>query len=595
MCGITGYINLKDSIDSEIIRQMTDSLLHRGPDGGSIYISENQHVSIGHRRLSFLDLSEQGKQPMKDNSGKVMITFNGEIYNFQELKKELSDYEFQTTTDTEVILAGYKKWGIDVINKLKGMFAFALLDESKQKLYLARDRFGIKPLYYTIQEKKLLFASELKAIHVSRQVKMEVDFSSFADYFVYRYIPSPKTIWKNVKKLPPAHYAEIDLTSLDIKLTEYWKLYPSRKREELRSAADESDPITKTNTILQKSVKQHIYADVPIGSFLSGGYDSSALVHYMNQLRQKPATFSIGFSKWEKSEDQFAKIVASHLDVDNESVIADETSLNYVDKMADVYDEPIADISIVPTYMVSKLARSRVKAVVSGEGADEIFGGYTWQHDFYKQSYPASLLDKLKQKIFKEDTVDFYANAMAMGWFDETELKKMLHPRLHQYIPKDVHWFYRQHFNKNLSPLKSIQLMDIKCFMGELVLTKVDRASMANSLEVRVPFLDHELFEYVFGLNENDYFKPNQTKYLLHKNIEKHLPNEILERKKQGFVGPDSYYMDLNWYKNQLKSSKLVELNIINQHYIDDLLKETYNWKLWKLLIMEKWFKKWVR
>lgn len=594
MCGITGYINLKEAVTSEIIQQMTDSLIHRGPDGGATFISENNHIAFGHRRLSFLDLSEQGKQPMKDNSGQLTITFNGEIYNFLELKQELSDYHFQTTTDTEVILAGYKKWGINVVNKLKGMFTFALLDESNQKLYLARDRFGIKPLYYTLQDQKLLFASELKAIHASKQVKMEIDFSSFSDYFVYRYIPSPKTIWKNIKKLPPAYYATIDISNLEIKLTEYWKL--AEKKPLTASSdriADDSTLIVETDNFLRTSVKQHIYADVPIGSFLSGGYDSSALVHYMNQLKQKPATFSIGFSKWEKSEDQFAKIVANHLDVDNESIIADETSLDYLDKMADVYDEPIADISIIPTYMVSKLARSRVKAVVSGEGADEIFGGYTWQHDFYQQSYPASILDKLKQKLFKNDTVAFYSSAMAMGWFDKDELKKMLHPTLHQHIPEDVHWFYRKNFHQNLSPLKSIQLMDIKCFMGELVLTKVDRASMANSLEVRVPFLDHELFEYIFSLNEKQYFKKEQTKYLLYKNIENSLPKEILERKKQGFVGPDTYYMDLNWYKAQLKNSKLVEYGIINQSYIDELLKETYNWKLWKLLIMEKWFRKW--
>lgn len=598
MCGITGYINLRENVTSEIIQQMTDSLIHRGPDDGGIYISDNKHISLGHRRLSFLDLSGQGKQPMQDNSEKIIITFNGEIYNFLDLKQELSDYDFQTTTDTEVIIAGYKKWGIDVVNKLKGMFAFALLDESKQKLFLVRDRFGIKPLYYTIQDSKLLFASELKAIHASKQIEKEIDFSAFADYFVYRYIPSPKTIWKNIQKLPPASYAVVDTTSLQVKLTEYWKLTeitsptPSLRKEIV--STDDTETIKTTNDLLQESVKQHIYADVPIGSFLSGGYDSSALVHYMKQLGQLPNTFSIGFSKWEKSEDQFAKIVAGHLGVDNESVIADETSLNLVDKMAQVYDEPIADISIVPTYMVSKLARSRVKAVVSGEGADEIFGGYTWQHDFYNQSYPTSILDKVKKKLFKNDTVLFYANAMAMGWFDRNELTKMLHPDLHRHIPEDVHWFYRQHFDTRLSPLKSIQLMDIKCFMGELVLTKVDRASMANSLEVRVPFLDHELFEYIFSLNEKHYFKKEQTKYLLYKNIENALPKEILERKKQGFVGPDTYYMDLNWYKNHLKNSKLVEYNIINQSYIDGLLKETYNWKLWKLLIMEKWFQKWV-
>ena len=183
---------------------------------------------------------------------------------------------------------------------------------------------------------------------------------------------------------------------------------------------------------------------------------------------------------------------------------------------------------------------------------------------------------------------------MAMGWFDNDELKKMLQPELHQHISEDVHWFYRQNFNKTATPLKSIQFMDIKCFMGELVLTKVDRASMANSLEVRVPFLDHELFEYVFGIDEKEYFKKNQTKYLLYKNIETHLPEAILDRKKQGFVGPDAYYMDIQWYKEQLKSSKLVALGIVNQKYIDNLLKETYNWKLWKIVIMEKWAQKWL-
>lgn len=589
MCGITGYINIHNKISQSVIQQMTDALLHRGPDGGDTYIAENGHYALGHRRLSFLDLSEQGKQPMKGSSGKVFITFNGEIYNFPELKKELAnDYDFKTSTDTEVILAGYQKWGIGVVNQLKGMFAFALLDEEKQQLYLVRDRFGIKPLYYTIQHNQLAFASELKAIHAANVVSKEIDFSAFADYFVYRYIPSPKTIWKNIHKLPPAHYAAIDLKNLNCDLVEYWKLPVDNQQQ------NDQQMIEEVGTILQESVRQHMYADVPVGSFLSGGYDSSALVSYMDQLGQKPTTFSIGFSKWEKSEDHFAKIVANHLNVPNEAVVADKASLRLIDRMATVYDEPIADISIVPTYMVSQLARSRVKAVLSGEGADELFGGYTWQHDFFNQQYPSSVLDKLKRKLFKNDPVSYYANAMAMGWFDREELRKMLHPDLHQYIPEDVHWFYRQHFKKNLSPLKSIQYMDIKCFMGELVLTKVDRASMANSLEVRVPFLDHELFEYVFKLDEKKYFRKDQTKYLLYKNIEKQLPKEILERKKQGFVGPDSYYMDIKWYQDQLKNSRLVALNIVNQQYIDDLFNESYNWKLWKLLIMEKWFQQWV-
>ena len=589
MCGITGYIDVNAGAEPDVIQRMTDTLLHRGPDGGGTFISKDGKVTLGHRRLSFLDLSENGKQPMQDFSETLAITFNGEVYNYKELRDELrSEYTFSTNSDTEVILAGYRKWGIGVISKLKGMFAFGLLDEDKQQLFLVRDRFGIKPLYFSLDNEKLIFASELKAILASGKIKREIDYSAFADYFVYRYIPSPKTIWKGVKKLPPAHCMTVDLKTWRTDLSEYWDLRASCERE------DEALAIRKTGDVLKNSLEEHARADVPVGAFLSGGYDSSALVSYLCKSGNPPDTFSIGFSNWEKSEDQFAKVVADHLKVSNKSVVADESSLGLIDIMPSVYDEPIADISIIPTFMVSKLARTDVKAVVSGEGADEIFGGYTWQHEFYSREYPDSFWGKLKQKLFPGDSVAFYAQAMAMGWFDNEELEKMLHPDLHRFIPEDVHWFYRKNFRKELTPIKGIQYMDMKCFMGELVLTKIDRASMANSLEVRVPFLDHTLFEYVFSLDESVYFKKEQTKYLLYKNIQEDLPDEILLRKKQGFVGPDVYYMNLSWYRNQLKNSKLVEYKLINQSYIDELLEESYNWKLWKILVMEKWFQKWM-
>lgn len=588
MCGITGYIDLKNKVNSEVIYKMTESLVHRGPEGSGIYISDNEIVSLGHRRLSFLDLTSHGQQPMISNDEQYVISFNGEIYNYLELKKELeSFYVFKTNTDTEIILAGYKKWGIEVVSKLKGMFAFCLLNLSKNQLYLVRDRFGIKPLYYTIQNKKLFFGSELKAIFASNMVQKDIDFSSFADFFVYRYIPSPKTIWKNIFKIPPANYIRIDLNDLSLEKIEYWKL--NSKENEFT----ECQIISKVNSILSNSVLQHTRSDVPIGSFLSGGYDSSAIVLFMKKLKLNPTTFSIGFSNWDKSEDKFAKIVAEYINVENESVVADKKSLELIEEMAVVYDEPIADISIIPTYMVSRLAKSKVKAVLSGEGADEIFGGYTWQHDFMKLINPSTVFGKLKQKIQPINTVNFYAFAMSMGNFDSKELKRMLQPHLHQYIPKDVYWFYRKHYKPQLTPLKSIQYLDIKCFMAELVLTKIDRASMANSLEVRVPFLDHELFEYIYSLKENCYFKKEQTKFTLYKNIEGELPTAILERRKQGFVGPDTYYMNTEWYSNQLKNSTLVNLKIVNQTYIDELLNKTYTWKLWKLLIMEKWFQKW--
>jgi len=590
MCGIVGYFDSQRPINEAQFNTMLSTLNHRGPDGWGTYFNMDKSIALGHRRLSFIDLSETGKQPMCDTKGNNWITFNGEIYNYKELREELANsYQFKTETDTEVLLAAYQEWGIKFINKLKGMFAFGLYDTSLNKLFLVRDRFGIKPLYYFTNGKQLIFASEIKAIMASGIAKKEIDFSAFADYFVYRYIPSPKTIWKNVAKLSPATYLEIDTINLNIKTTEYWKI------ESLNKTENNDLLVKEINEILQRSVREHTRADVPIGSFLSGGYDSSALVHYMKQLNQEPKTFSIGFSKWEKSEDQYAKIVAEHLQVDNTSVIADEESLKLLDLMADVYDEPIADISIIPTYMVSKLAAQKVKAVLSGEGADEIFAGYTWQQDFMKQHNSKNWLSKLLSKNKpNEDTVMFYAQSMAMGWFDNEELKRMLNPALHQYIPNDVHWFYRKHFDKHLSPLKSIQYLDVKCFMGELVLTKIDRASMANSLEVRVPFLDHTLLEKVFSLNENIYFKANQTKDLLYQNIKSYLPQQILNRKKQGFVGPDEYYMNLDFYANTLKNSLLVKHHIINQDYIDNLLKETYNWKLWKILIMEKWYKRWI-
>lgn len=588
MCGILGHISINKTIDQAIFGQMLTTLEHRGPDDFGVYFSMDKKFALGHTRLSFLDLSDFGKQPFSTTEKDLWITFNGEIYNFLELKEELKNhYEFKTNTDTEVLIAGYQTWGINFINKLKGMFAFALLDEKKGKLFLVRDRFGIKPLYYYQNSENLIFGSELKAILASEIPKKEIDFSAFADYFVYRYVPSPKTIWKDIKKLPPAHYLEINTTNLEQKLHEYWHISAENK------TINPDEIIAKTDAILFKSVKEHLRSDVPIGSFLSGGYDSSALVYYLKKMDYDPKTFSIGFSKWEKSEHQFASIVAKHLNVDNKSIIADNSSLDLVNKMADVYDEPIADISIVPTFMVSQLAGQEVKAVLSGEGADEIFGGYSWQHEFHKLNNPKGFFQKIKTKLQPIDTVSFYAKAMAMGWFDKEELQKMLHPNLHQFIPDDVHWFYRRHFNNALSPLKSIQYMDIKCFMAELVLTKVDRASMANSLEVRVPFLDHELFETVFSLDENGYYKKDKSKYLLYENIKNGLPKEILERKKQGFVGPDAYYMDLEYYKTELRNSKLVEYQIINQSYIDDLFKETYNWKLWKILIMEKWFQKW--
>lgn len=589
MCGIIGQVKLGGEVDRERFASATEALYHRGPDGGGLYFSESGRIALGHRRLSFLDLSDSGNQPMESVDGSVVVTFNGEIYNYKELRERLqNDYQFRTNTDTEVLVAAYQLWGIELLDNLIGMFAFAIYDRKKEVIFLVRDRFGIKPVYYALDQEQFTFASELKALLKAEAKRRDLDFSAMADFFVYRYVPSPKSIWKGVKKLPPAHYLRISLTNLSFSEHEYWKLNVSDH------SMDQNDLISMTDSMLSESVAMHLRSDVPIGSFLSGGYDSSALAYYMKRSGQSPHTFSVGFDNWDASEDIFAKKVSDHLGLSNSTVSLSKDSLSLLDLMPDVYDEPIADISIVPTYAVSQLARSEVKAVFSGEGADELFGGYGWHHEYYRQLYPETWKGRLHRFLNPVDTVAFYANSMAMGMFDSEQLKLMFNPELHDQLEDDAHWFYRKHHRPEMGKVKSVQYLDVKCFMAELVLTKVDRASMANSLEVRVPFLDHRLFEALFSKSELSYLKSDQTKFLLYENIKNAMPQDILARKKQGFVGPDSYYMDIEWYRQQLADSTLVKDAILNKNYIDDLLQQDYTWKLWKVLIMENWYRKWV-
>jgi asparagine synthase (glutamine-hydrolysing) len=590
MCGIAGQIKVNGQIDRTIFNRMRDSLAHRGPDDADSRFFYNDSMALGHRRLSFLDLTAAGRQPMSNEDDTVWIVLNGEIYNYIELREILirKGHQFKTKSDTEVIIHGYEQWGIEVVNKLKGMFAFGLADIGKNKIFLVRDRFGIKPLYYRHNEDGLTFASELKAILEDKTVKREIDFSSFADYFVYRYIPSPKTIWKGISKVPPAFYLEYDIAANKLSQKEYWTIPFGNKNE----SGDELAEAFGKN--LEQSICIHARSDVPVGSFLSGGYDSSSIVYYLAKAGYKPDTFSIGFDSWSNSEHQYAALVADAFQVPLSTTIAGQASLDLLAIMPEVYDEPIADISIIPTWLVSHLAAKKVKAVMSGEGADELLGGYAWQKNFYAK-HDIPLLEKVKKYFSSDSTsaVPYYADAMAMGRFDKEELTQLLMPRYQQYIAADTDWFYRQNFDPSLSPLQSIQKMDIKCFMGELVLTKIDRASMANSLEVRVPFLDHELFETVLRVNEKKYFKPEVTKFLLYENIKKHLSEKILNRVKQGFVGPDSYYMDMALYRRILDESKLIANGIIRKEYYLQLLAGKDHWKLWKLTVMEKWYQHW--
>ena len=590
MCGILAFKSVREAVNYKKFDEARDTLIHRGPDGFGTEVLENGKVALGHRRLSFLDLSEMGKQPMCNEKKTIWISLNGEIYNYLELKKELEGtYQFKSETDTEVLIYAYQTWGIhQTLQKLKGMYAFIIYDCEKRVMYAARDRFGIKPLYLYQDANNVLLASELKAILAYPTVNVSLSMSSVCDFFTYRYVPSPKSIWNEVEKLAPATYIEIDKNNI-IRKYNYWQLEASETEE------NENDLVLSIGNAIQESITIHARSDVPIGSFLSGGYDSSAIAYFMTKIGLKPSVFSIGFENWNASEDTYAKIVADILGLDLKIKTANADSLQLINIMPDVYDEPIADISIIPTFMVSKLASENVKAVMSGEGADELFVGYWWQKQFQRNQIN-KVFETLKNFIgcLSFSSLDYYFNANAMGAIDKKELQTILMPAYHKYIPADTKWWYRKNFNPHFSNKKMIQFMDIHCFMGELVLTKVDRASMANSLEVRVPFLDHELFEKIFSLNEKLYYNPHTTKYLLYEQIKNVFPQEILQRNKQGFVGPDAYYMNIEWYKKELSNSKLVEAGIINRSYIDSLLQLDYDWKLWKILILEKWYNRWV-
>ena len=595
MCGIVGAISRHRPLDEADFTAMRDTLAHRGPEGAASAWFEDRRVALGHRRLSFLDLSAAGRQPLGNDKGTVWIVYNGEIYNHIELRRNLQaeNHVFNTRTDTEVVLHGYEQWGERVVDRLKGMFAFAILDLKRKRLFLARDRFGIKPLYYLHTSSHFLFASELKALVRSRDVVRKLDASAMADYLIYRYVPSPKTIWQGIKKLPPAHLLTFEYEEFASETREYWSLGFGE------ASAEPQSLVESTGKRLSASVACHAKSDVEVGALLSGGYDSSAVVYWMTRAGYRPPSFSIGFEGWEQSEHVFAKLVADRLGLSLHHTLANDSTLGLLDIMPDVFDEPIADISILPTWLVCRDAAKEVKAVLSGDGADELFGGYWWQ----KKAFALSTKTKAKSwsdRLLRRETpspndwVEFYAEAMAMGRFNRRELEAAFHPEHHGDLPEDPEWFYRRNYDNRLSALKRIQRLDIKCFMAELVLTKVDRASMANSLEVRVPFLDHELFEEVLGVREECYFRSGVTKFLLHENIKGHVPEVVLGRQKQGFVGPEHFYRNMALYHDILDDSALASAGIIRDVYIRELFNKSDFWRLWKLAVLDKWYRRWL-
>ncbi len=617
MCGISGVVNLdlQHEVDKRMLVKMGNTILHRGPDDKGIYTHQN--IGFSFRRLSIIDL-KTGHQPLANEDEKVWIVFNGEIYNFKELRTDLlqKGHVFRTQSDTETIVHLYEEYGKDCVQHLRGMFAFAIWDERNKKLFCARDRFGIKPFFYHLTKDRFVFGSEIKAV-LAAGIEKEIDLSAMDSYFTYRFITDDQTIFKGIRKLKPAHSIEIqfkDRTSSDIKIEKYWNInyQPDFKKTE-------ADWCEELNNVLGEAVKMRMISDVPLGAFLSGGIDSSIVVALMSQFTDQPIkTFSIGFKEKAFNELPFAREIAQRYQTDHFEHMVEPDSVSLLPKLAWAYDEPFADTSAIPTYYVSKFAREQVKVVLTGDGGDELFGGYDkytrltnihkynrMPHAFNKRFW-RKLHDLLPNTV-KGKGATYYlskkrneAGAYLALW-TEPERKSLYRSELWDAVKNNPAENYKKqlllHSNTDDFLFQNLEL-DMQSFMVDDVLTKVDRASMLNSLEARVPILDHKLAELSFTIPSNLKMNGQNKKYILKKAFEKYLPASVINHPKQGFSVPMR-----TWFKGSLKDYVNDRLNsrnnllgqYLNMDYVTQIVTDHQTGmrdmkdKIWSLIFMDAW------
>ncbi|MCD6460108.1 asparagine synthase (glutamine-hydrolyzing) [bacterium] len=629
MCGIAGIFHLdKKPVAEQILKIMNRTMTHRGPDAEDYHI--DRYLGIAHRRLSIIDLNG-GKQPLCNEDGSVWIAFNGEIYNFLELKSllESKGHKFVTKSDTEVIVHLYEQYGEKSVGMLQGMFAYSIWDKTKQKLFIARDRIGIKPLYYYFDGKTFLFGSEIKPIlKYGSFIPKNLDYTAIYDYLTFGFIPAPKSIFSNIKKLEPAHTLSIDIISQKITIKKYWDLSFANQIKWQENKLKEA-----IIGNLKSTVKSHLISDVPLGAFLSGGIDSSAVVAVMSGLINEPIkTCSIGFDNNRVSELPYAKEVAELFKTNHYEHIVTPDGINILDKLLYHYDEPFADTSALPSFYLSKITRQKVTVALSGDGGDENFAGYRRYLFDYAENKIRSLIpgfirnplfrtlgflypkaDWLPQ-VFRAKTTfqniakspfDAYFNTISI--YPEFFLNKILSPdflkKLDGYSSKD---FMKSHYDNADSKnfLDKILYTEIKTFLPDDYLVKVDRASMANSLEVRVPLLDHKFMEFTATIKPNLKLRNFSSKYIFKKSLEPILPDSILYRKKQGFELPVD-----DWIKKDLKdifydkifSKNSFISNIIQKEYLEKIWNghqsgtKLYGNNLWLIFLLEAWHDKYCR
>jgi asparagine synthase (glutamine-hydrolysing) len=633
MCGIAGIIDTSSTPESPLIESMCRVMTHRGPDGEGYYI--NGPIALGHRRLSIIDL-QSGSQPMSNEDGTIWITYNGEIYNFFELKKELitKGHRFKTKSDTETIIHAYEEYGVRCVDRLRGMFAFGIWDGRKGMLFLARDRVGKKPLYYYSDGKRFIFASELKAILQHRDIQRTLNPDALIDYLIYHYIPFPETIFKDIYKLSPGHFMTVTIepikptqltqpTKLNVQINQYWDV-----QYEPDHSLSEQEWAEALMEKLKEAVSIRLISDVPLGAFLSGGIDSSTVVALMSIVQNTPVkTFSIGFKEEDFSEVKYAREIARQFSTDHHEMVVEPDAIDVLPRLAWEFDEPFADASAIPTYYVSKMAREHVTVILSGDGGDETFAGYKryqWARDMHRYDWlpcylrkiffgiPSLLLpDGIKGKgMLRHLSKDPFERYAGLNTFNEPHyIKNLLNREILEIARQNGRYndyqFLRRFYDRcNVNDyLTRIQYIDIKTYLAEDILTKVDRASMLCSLETRAPLLDHEVIELVARMPSSLKIKNGETKYILKRVMEDIIPKNILYREKMGFGVPLVHWFkrDLTGYAREILLSKeMKETGIFNLGYIQQMLRQhqkrgrDLSARIWALLFFAHWFRNWM-
>lgn len=634
MCGINGIIQKDNSFDIlKDIQEMNNQIYHRGPDDDGVYIFKNK-IALGMRRLSIIDLSG-GKQPITNETDSIILVFNGEIYNYQELRKDLVNegIQFKTKSDTEVVLKLYEKFGKDCLKYLNGMFAFSIYDKNNHKIFIARDRVGEKPLFFYKNNGQCIWASELKSIVSivkSRNKKLTISKKAISLYFSLSFIPAPYTIYEEVIKLTSGSYIEIDTNTIEYKITKYWDVKLQENGELIR---DYSIAKKKLKDILYDSVEKRMIADVPLGVFLSGGIDSSIITSIMADIKGigNVKTFTIGVDNKDYDESQRAEVIAKQFKTDHECVELNFNEIREnIDHIIANYDEPFADSSALPTYFVSKMARNKVKVALTGDGGDEVFGGYErYLMGNYAQKYKNIVPNILHQSIIKpfinsisqskenrysyltkirkvvnsigNNQVEEILSVMSLS-FNKEDKTQLLTNAYNEDLLMDLLHESIENVEKipNLSYLTKARYIDKNISLDGDMLVKVDRASMLASLECRAPFLDHRLFEFTNQLPDDFLIKGLDKKHILKDTFKDLLPNNFLNLPKKGFAIPIG-----TWLRESLRNEVLVltdkdyltEQGIFNEKYVSKIVREHLNYlndhsfKIWSIYCFQKWFK----